>query len=81
MEALQGRPTDHQRLMSHLQLEHVRHLDQQIEALDAEVAKRLAPFQAQSTQLDTIPGVSQRVAEVILAEVGPVVTRFPNADQ
>ena len=76
--ALQGRLTDHQRLMLRLQLDHVRYLDQQIEALDAEVAKRLAPFAPQIVQLDTIPGVSQHIAEVILAEVGPDMTRFPN---
>jgi len=76
--ALQGRLTDHQRLMLRLQLDHVRYLDQQIEALDAEVATRLAPFAAQIGQLDTIPGASQHIAEVILAEVGPDMTRFPN---
>ena len=80
VDALQGRMTDHQRLMLQLQLAHVRHLDQQIEALDEEVAKRLGPFEAQSTHLDMIPRVSQRGAEVILAEVGPDVTRFPSAD-
>ncbi len=80
IEALQGRLTDHQRIMLRMQLDHVRYLDQQIEALDAEVAKRVAPFEAQLMQLDTIPGVNQRVAEVIVAEVGTDMTRFPNAD-
>ncbi len=80
MEALRGSLTDHQRLMLRMQLDHVHYLEQQIAALDAEVANRLTPFVAQTTQLDTIPGVSQRVAEVILAEVGTDMTRFPNAD-
>ncbi len=80
IEALQGRLTDHQRIMLRMQLDHVRYLDQQIETLDAEVAKRLVPFEAQLMQLDTIPGVNQRAAEVILAEVGTDMTRFPNAD-
>jgi transposase len=78
--ALQGRLTDHQRLMLRMQLDHVRYLDQQIEALDAEVGKRLVPFEAQLGQLDTIPGVSQRVAEVLVAVAGTDMTRFPNAD-
>jgi len=80
VEALQGRLNDHQRMMLQMQLDHVRYLDRQIEALDAEVAKRLVPFEAQVLQLDTIPGVNQRVAEVIVAEVGTDMTRFPNAD-
>jgi transposase len=80
VEALRGRLTDHQRTLLRMQLDHVRYLDQQIAALDAEVAKRLAPFEAQLMQLDTIPGVSHRVAEVIIAVAGTDMTRFPNAD-
>ena len=78
-EALHGRLTSHQHLMLRLQLDHVRYLDQQIEAVEAEVATRLVPFASQKTQLDTIPGVSERVAEVIVAEVGTDMTRFPSA--
>jgi transposase len=62
------------------QYTHVCYLEQQIAALDAELGNRLTPFSAQMGQLDTIPGVSQRVAEVIVAEVGTDMTRFPNAD-
>ncbi len=80
VEALQGGWTDHQRMLLRMQLNHVRYLDQQIEALDAEVAKRLDPFEPQLMQLDTIPGVDQRVAEVILATVGTDMSQFPNAD-
>ncbi len=80
VEALQGGLTNHHRTMLRMQLDHVRYLDQQIEALDAEVATRLDPFEAQLMQLDTIPGVDQRVAEVILAVVGTDMSRFPNAD-
>jgi len=54
-------------------------LDQQIEAVEAEVASRLAPFAVQMTQLDTIPGVSERVAEVMIAEIGTDMTRFPTS--
>jgi len=79
VDALQGRLTPHQHLMLRLQLDHVRYLDQQIEALEAEVGQRLAPFAMQMTQLDTIPGVSERVAEVVVAEVGTDMTRFPSA--
>ncbi len=80
IDALQGRVSAHLRWMLHLQLDHVHYLDRQIETLDAEVSKRLDPCQGQLRQLDTIPGVSQRVAEVIVAEVGTDMTRFPNAD-
>ena len=78
-EALRGRLTPHQQFLLRLQLDHVRYLDQQIETVEAEVASRLAPFAGQMTQLDTIPGVSDRVAEVMVAEVGTDMTRFPSA--
>jgi transposase len=78
-DALRGRLTAHQHLMLRLQLDHVRYLDQQIEAVEAEVTTRLAPFAVQMTQLDTIPGVSDCVAEVMVAEVGTDMTRFPSA--
>lgn len=77
-EALRGRLNAHQQKMLRMQLDHVRSLDQLIETLDAEVVVRLAPFQAELEHLDTIPGVGQRAAEVILAEVGTDMTRFPS---
>lgn len=80
VDALRGRLNDHQRMLLRMQLDHVGYLDQQIAALDAEVAKRLAPFEAQLKQLDTIPGVNERTAESIIAVIGTDMTRFPDAD-
>jgi transposase len=80
VEALRGRLNDHQRMLLRMQLDHVHYLDQQSAALDTEVAKRLAPFEAQLRQLDTIPGVNQRAAEGIVAVIGTDMTRFPNAN-
>ncbi len=78
IEALRGRLTDHQGMLLGLQLDHVRYLDQQIATLDAEVAKRLAPFEPQLRQLDTIPGVNERTAENMIAVIGTDMTHFPN---
>jgi transposase len=78
--ALRGRMTDHQREMLQMQLAHVKFLDEQIARLDAKVAERLAPFEPEIERLDGIPGVSQRTAEVILAEVGTDMAQYPSAD-
>jgi len=78
IEALRGRLNDHQQKMLRMQLDHVRTLDQLIDTVDAEVVVRLEPCQKELERLDTIPGVSQRTAEVILAEVGTDMMRFPN---
>ena len=42
------------------------------------MAKRLAPFEMQLRQLDTIPGINQRIAQIIVAEVGLDMSRFIN---
>lgn len=78
--AFHGHIGEHQRKMLRWQLRHVEHLDRQIEELDTEVAERLDPYQQEIERLDTIPGVSRRTAEVILAEVGVNMKQFPDAD-
>lgn len=78
--ALHGRMTTHQREMLGWQLKHVEFLDAQIRELDAKVAACLDPHEQEIERLCTIPGVSQRTAEVILAEVGVDMRQFPNAD-
>lgn len=78
--ALRGRMSAHQREMLQWQLQHVGFLDQQVAQLDAKVAERLRPFEQEIKRLDSIPGVSQRTAEVILAEVGADMSHVPDAD-
>ena len=78
--ALHGRMTAHQRKMLGWQLQHVEFLDQQIAALDAQVAECLDPHEQEIERLCTIPGVSVRSAEVILAAIGTDMGQFPSAD-
>lgn len=70
--ALRGRMTDHQREMLRMQLEHVKFLDEQIARLDAMVAERLGPLEPEIERLDSIPGVSQRTAEVSCGDSPPI---------
>jgi transposase len=53
------------------------HLTAQIAGLDLLVAEAAAPFAALITRLCTIPGIGQRTAEVIVAETGGDMSRFP----
>ena len=39
----------------------------------------MAPLAAAAGRLETIPGVSRRAAEVIVAEIGTDMTKFPTA--
>lgn len=78
-QALDGRLGAHQRFLLAQQLAHLDFLDEQIATLSAEIGARLVPFAATLARVQTIPGVGQRTAEVLLAEVGPTVEAFPSA--
>jgi len=60
-------------------LSQLDYLEESIARVSAEIAQRLADDQAALELLDTIPGVGQRAAEIMLAEVGTDLTRFPSA--
>ena len=78
--ALEGRFREHHALLvSHL-LSHIDYLDETIDALCAEIEQRLRPFERKRELLCTIPGVAERTAEVILAEFGHEMKRFPSLD-
>ncbi len=77
--ALTGRVRAHQRFLIAHQLAHLDGLDELIEQLSQEIAERLRPFQDKIERLDAISGVGQRTAEVLLAEIGTDVARFPSA--
>jgi transposase len=76
-EALAGRFRPHHAFLVSQLLAHVDYLDEAITTVSAEVETRLVPFAAPLTQLDTVHGIARRTAEVILAEVGVDMSRFP----
>jgi len=47
--------------------------------VSAELAERLRPFEDALTRLATIPGVGRRGAEILVAEMGTELSRFPTA--
>jgi transposase len=74
--ALAGDFQAHHALIISQILAHIEYLDETITALTEEVERRLAPFAAKAEQLATIPGVAERSSQVILAELGPDMSRF-----
>ena len=77
--ALAGRMTDHRRYLIPRILAAIDFLDAELADLDARVAERERPFAEAVDRVDEIPGVGRRVAEVLLAEVGPDLARFAGA--
>jgi transposase len=77
--ALAGRFGAHQRFLVAQQLAHLDDLDDILAQLSGEIESRLRPCAAEAARLDTIPGVSQRAAEILLAELGADLNRFRSA--
>jgi transposase len=78
-EALEGRFRAHHALLLGELLAHLDYLDEAIERLSNQVARVVAPLSPLLALLITVPGVSQRTAEVILAEIGTDMGQFPSA--
>jgi transposase len=79
IEALRGRVTAHHRSMIKLHLSLIAALEKALEQVDAAVGKALAPISCAAELLKTMPGISDVVAHVIVAEIGADMSRFPTA--
>ncbi len=55
---------------------HVDYIAAAIARLDTRIEEMTAPFRAARELLATIPGIGQRTAEIIIAEIGVDMTRF-----
>ena len=54
-------------------------VEQALAELDAVIVDACEPWQHQIELLQTIPGVGEKVAQVIIAETGGDMSRFPSA--
>jgi transposase len=60
-------------------LEQVEHLDGQIAAFDKQVEEVMSPLEKEAVRrLDAMPGIESRSAQVIVAELGTDMRRFPS---
>ncbi len=78
-EAFSGHFGAHHAFLCREIIDHIDHLDASIASLSAEIARRLVPFEAAITILSSITGVSRTTAEVMIAEMGADMSRFPTA--
>jgi transposase len=79
-QAVVGRLQEHHIFLLREQLAHLEYLDVAIARLDAELVARLAAEQEAVALVQTIPGVARRTAEVLIAEIGTDLSRFPSAE-
>jgi transposase len=80
--ALAGRVTDHHRFLLRLLLDDLTQQEGLIARLSARITEVLpSPFVEAVQRLATIPGIDERAAENILAEVGTDMGQFPTDGQ
>jgi transposase len=78
-DALTGRFNAHHAMLCRTMLARVDHADATIATLSEQIVELQNPHEAAVTLLVGIPGVSYRTAQVILAEIGTDMSRFPSA--
>jgi len=79
IEALTGRFDDHHAFLVRLHLDLIDQHTHAIEAITARIEVVIEPFRAARDLIITIPGISTKVADVIIAETGADMSRFPTA--
>ena len=77
VEALRGRIRPHHQELLRIHLNLIDALHQALADVDARVGKTLAPIKDSARLLTTLPGVSELTAQVMVAEIGVDMGRFP----
>lgn len=78
VEALAGHFGPHHAVTARQILDHVDFLDARIAAVSEQVTQRMAPFTGAVELLVEVPGISSGSAEVVIAETGGDMSRFPS---
>lgn len=78
-QALHGRFNDHHAAWCREILTRLDDFDATIDRLDSRIDELMTAYAGQRDQLVTIPGVGKRTAEVIIAEIGVDMSRFPTS--
>jgi transposase len=78
-EALTGRFNEHHAFLVRLHLEAIDHRSAAIDEITARIEVMMEPFREARDRIETIPGISTRAADVIIAETGGDMNQFPTA--
>jgi transposase len=78
-EALTGRFGEHHGFLARLHLDLIDNHTRAIDELSARIEVVIEPFRGARDLMTSIPGISTTVADVIVAETGADMSRFPTA--
>lgn len=78
-QALEGRVTEHHRFLLRQLLDHLKFTESKMAEIEAEIDRRMRPFEEEIARLCTIPGVERVTAWGLLAEIGFNMEQFPTS--
>src|SRR4051794_31493546 len=78
-KALDARFREHHGFLVSQVLAHVDYLEEAIDSVSQRIDDALVPFAAAAAVLVSIPGIERRTAEVVIAEIGTDMSRFPTS--
>lgn len=79
MEALEGKFSESHQFMLKLMLDNIFHIQSQIAAVEKKIASLMQDYQKDHELLQTIPGIGEKSANTIIAEIGLNMDVFPTA--
>ena len=81
LDALEGELTDVHRFVLNEILTHIRDIEAQISRFDAELLMRLEPYHWAVNLIQTMPGIDQVGAAMLIVEIGVEMEAFGKADR
>jgi transposase len=78
-DALLGRVRPHHRFLIEQHLKTIEQLEETITAFDERIEAALEPFRDAIERLKEVPGLSETSVQILLAEIGADMSRFPTA--
>jgi transposase len=79
--ALDGRMSDRHRFLLRRIESHIRWLEKQMGQIDSQVVAAMEPYVKEWELMQTIPGIDEISAAMLLAEIGTDMTRFGSSDK
>lgn len=79
VKAMNGIITPFQKTMMKEVIKHIDELTERIKEMDALIDEYMKEYEKKKKKLEKIPGLGKRSSEIILAEIGQDMKRFPTA--
>ena len=79
MESIEGITTPLQRRLIAGIVDHIDDMTRRIADMDELIREYMAGYESAIEAIDALPGIARRSAEVIIAEIGSDMSRFPSA--